>query len=270
MLPPAPVFCSMMIGWPHFGLQLVGGDARQHVVDAAGRERHDELDRLARERALRVRAERQRRKHDSAAAKRSIDFMLERPPAAIVGERTGRCPELEAVKPRGVVAHDALGELGATAARRGNSSTSVVVGQRAVRRFERRALLLLVRRRMRPVAAPDAAVRRGRDQRGEPLRGPAWCSAARGRAGTAPTASSRHAAARRDRAGGGRRRCRAACRRRGRSDRSPPAPAPAPARLALAEQHRQRRDHLHVPAHRCARRPRSRRRPLPACRRPAP
>ena len=36
-------------------LQLVGGDARQDVVDAAGRERHDELDRLARKRALRGR-----------------------------------------------------------------------------------------------------------------------------------------------------------------------------------------------------------------------
>jgi hypothetical protein len=36
------------------GLQLVGGDPRQHVVDAAGRERHDEFDGLARERALRV------------------------------------------------------------------------------------------------------------------------------------------------------------------------------------------------------------------------
>ena len=41
-------------------LQLVGGDARQHVVDAASRERHDELDRLARKRALRIGGTRQR------------------------------------------------------------------------------------------------------------------------------------------------------------------------------------------------------------------
>ena len=37
-----------------FRLQLVGGDARQHVVDAAGRERHDELDGLAGKAALRA------------------------------------------------------------------------------------------------------------------------------------------------------------------------------------------------------------------------
>src|SRR5262249_52776103 len=35
-----------------FGLQLVADDARQHVVDAAARERHHELDRMVRKAAL--------------------------------------------------------------------------------------------------------------------------------------------------------------------------------------------------------------------------
>src|SRR4051812_45350971 len=61
-----------------------------------------------------------------------------------------RCPGSKAVKQRGVVAHDAFREIGGRQ-RRQELVDQCVVGQRAVGRLQRCALLLLVRRRMRPV-----------------------------------------------------------------------------------------------------------------------
>ena len=121
-----------------------------------------------------------------------------------------------------------------------------LIGQVAVRRLDRSASVRLVRRRMRPVAAPDAALgRRGKDRRepgpvrpgaerpvGEPVRRGQLHPDVRRRS------SSRRAA---------RRRCRGGDRRRRRSDRSRPAPL-APS-IRWPSSRPERCDHLNVPAH---------------------
>ena len=191
MLPPAPVFCSMMIGWPHLACSLSATmRASTSLMPPAGNGTMN-LTGLLGNAPCALDGQRQRReqsgggqtKHETHCCSSRCDFQ----------GAPRHCPALKAVEPLRVVAHDPLGEIGGR--QRGEEIVHQrFVGQRAIRRFERRALLLLMRRRMRPVAAPDAAVRRGGDERRKPFAGRAWCSAARGRDDRAPTASSRHAA----------------------------------------------------------------------------
>src|SRR4051812_26848170 len=100
------------------------------------------------------------------------------PPSVIVRGSVGAVQRLEAqsletqslevVEPCGVFAHDAFGNV-LRRQRREKLVDQRLVGQRAIRRFAVCALLRVVRRRMRPVAAPDATVGRGIEQRRNPF-----------------------------------------------------------------------------------------------------